>query len=282
MATLLTPAPATADVPAACPSCGEPLAGEYCHACGERRPDPRRLSARHFFGEMTEDVLDVDSRALRSLRLLVARPGFLTLEYIAGRRRPYLGPLRMYLTVFAALLFVTLLAPKGAPTPRNGLVDGFRRVIHQVAVRRGISDAAAEKAVSDATTQHVAWISVLIPLVFAAFLFAAFHRRRRWFGEHLVFAIHYGTINFLLALALIPFTLLLQRGTPAASVILGALALIPLAVYTAIAVRRVYGTGWPGAAAATLGLFIAFSIAQSVTGLLAIGTAIAQVAWFGA
>lgn len=279
MATLLTPAPATA--PAACPSCDTALEGAYCHACGERRRAPEELSARHFFRELGEDVLDLDSRAVRSFRLLVTRPGFLTLEYIAGRRQPYLGPLRMFLPVFALTLFLSLLVPQVAPAQRSGLLDAFRRVVHWVAARRGITDAAAQRAVGQAVAQHFAWLSVLIPLVFAAFLYVAFRRRRTWFGEHLVFATHFGTINFLAGLVIIPIQLSLLRYHPGAATVASAAALIPLLAWLVIAVRRVYGTGVPGALGASLGLFLAFSIAQSLTSLLALGTAVLKVAYLG-
>jgi hypothetical protein len=127
----------------------------------------------------------------------------------------------------------------------------------------------------------VAWLSVLIPLVFAAFLFAAFHRRRRWFGEHLVFATHFATFNFLVALILIPFQLFFLRYGRNASVAVSAAALVPICAYTMVAVRRVYGTGWPGAFAGTIGLFIAFSIAQSFTGMLALAIAVFKIVYFG-
>lgn len=280
MATLLTPAPATAA--AACPSCGTALEGAYCHACGERNRAPEELSARHFFRELGEEVFGLDSRAVRSFKLLVTRPGFLTLEYIAGRRQPYLGPLKMFLPVFALTLFLSLLVPQVAPAQRSGLLDVFRRVVHWVAVRRGITDEAAERAVGQAVAQHFAWLSVLIPLMFALFLYAAFRRRRTWFGEHLVFATHFGTINFLAGLVIIPIQLAVLRYSPGAATIVAASALIPLLAWLIVAVRRVYGTGVPGAAAASLGLFLAFSIAQSLTSLLALATAILKIAYLAA
>jgi len=200
MATLLTP-PATSELPVGvtdaepCPSCGTPLAGEFCHGCGERRRAPEELSLRHSVREFVDDMFDVDSRALRSLRVLLFRPGELALEYIQGRRRPYLGPLRMYLTVFTVTLFVILLVPQAQPESSSGLTGLMKQGVHALAVRRGMTDAAMEKVLQDTTAQHVTWLSVLIPLVFAGFLYLCFRRRRRWFGEHLVFATHFATIS---------------------------------------------------------------------------------------
>jgi len=287
MATLLTPS-ATLELPVgvaaaeACVSCGTPLAGEFCHACGEQRRVPEQLALRHAVREFAEDVFDVDSRALRSLRLLLFHPGFLTLEFIRGRRRPYLGPLRMYLTVFAVILFVSMLVPQTAPRQPNRVTALAKQGVHWLALKRGMTDTAAGKALEQTMAQHITWLSLLIPLVLAVFLFACFHRRRRWFGEHLVFATHVGTLNFLVGLILIPFQLALLPLGPKVATIVGAAAIVPMFAWMMVAVRRVYGAGWRGAAGWTFLAFIALSIGQLLAGALALCTAVLSILWLGA
>ena len=92
-----------------CPSCAEPGRGRYCSACGERFLVDHDFSIRHFFLEtLPHEVLDIDGRFLRTLRLLLLRPGMLASEYVVGRRQRYVGPLRFY--VIAFLLHATLIA----------------------------------------------------------------------------------------------------------------------------------------------------------------------------
>jgi len=285
MATLLTPSAtfevSVATAAEACASCGTPLAGEFCHGCGERRRAPEELSLRHSVREFVDDMFDVDSRALRSLRVLLFRPGELALEYIHGRRRPYLGPLRMYLTVFAVTLFAILLAPQAQPESSSSVTGLMKRGVHALALRRGMTDAAMEKALQQTTAQHVTWLSVLIPLVFAGFLYLCFRRRRRWFGEHLVFATHFATMNYLAALLLLPIQLAaVHFGNEAATLVAG-IAVIPLFWWMLVGVRRMYGSGWAGAVGWSLLLFLAFSIAQTLTGLLALCTAAVSILWLG-
>lgn len=94
---------------ARCPSCGEPGRGRYCSACGERFLVDHDLSLRHFFLEtLPHELLDIDGKFLRTLRLLLLRPGMLASEYVAGRRQRYVGPLRFY--VIAFLLHAALAA----------------------------------------------------------------------------------------------------------------------------------------------------------------------------
>jgi Protein of unknown function (DUF3667) len=92
-----------------CPSCAEPGRGRYCSACGERFLVDHDFSLRYFFLEtLPHEVLDIDGKFLRTLRLLLLRPGMLASEYVVGRRQQYVGPLRFY--VIAFLLHATLVA----------------------------------------------------------------------------------------------------------------------------------------------------------------------------
>jgi Protein of unknown function (DUF3667) len=90
-----------------CQNCGEPLAGPYCSACGQHDVDYHRS-----FGPMVEDALEgflhFDGKFLKSARYIFTRPGFLTKEFIAGRRVRYAHPLRFY--IFASFLFFAVTA----------------------------------------------------------------------------------------------------------------------------------------------------------------------------
>jgi len=96
------PVPATPPSARRCENCGVPLQGDHCHACGQ----PTKGLVRHFssiLGDFFDTVLNIDSRVLRTLGPLLTRPGFLTMEYFAGRRVRYVTPMRLF-------LFLTLLA----------------------------------------------------------------------------------------------------------------------------------------------------------------------------
>ncbi len=84
-----------------CGNCGAALQGLHCHACGQ----PARGLVRHFrsvLGDFVDTVFNVDGRLLRTLGPLLLRPGFLSLEYLAGRRVRYVSPVRLF--VFISLL----------------------------------------------------------------------------------------------------------------------------------------------------------------------------------
>jgi hypothetical protein len=99
----------------ACANCGARLAGAYCSACGQRAHE-HVLSLREFLGEAAEALTHADSRFWRTFTPLLFRPGFLTQQFIAGRRVRFLPPFRLYLVlsvVFFLLVPLTAHAPDG-------------------------------------------------------------------------------------------------------------------------------------------------------------------------
>jgi hypothetical protein len=89
-----------------CLNCGAVLGGEYCSQCGQRagRQDLRLSDVSR---ELLGDLVEWDSRVWRTLVPLMFRPGYLTAEFMAGRRARYVPPLRLYL-IISFILFLTL------------------------------------------------------------------------------------------------------------------------------------------------------------------------------
>ena len=97
---------ADANAPAAggdaCRNCGARATGHYCPNCGQET----RIALPTFGAFMREAAgryVALDGRAWRTLFALVARPGFLTLEYFNGRRRRYIRPARLFLVLYLLL-----------------------------------------------------------------------------------------------------------------------------------------------------------------------------------
>ncbi len=88
-----------------CANCEHPVSGGYCSNCGQSVKDFHRP----FFSVLSDslgDALSVDSKFLHTLVPLFVRPGYLTKEFMKGKRARYTPPFRLYLflTFFAFLL----------------------------------------------------------------------------------------------------------------------------------------------------------------------------------
>jgi hypothetical protein len=89
-----------------CRNCGAAAPGAYCPACGQETA-VEMPTARQFLRDAAGRYVALDGRLWRTLQALLLRPGFLTREYFAGRRRRYIRPGRLFLVLslaaFAAL-----------------------------------------------------------------------------------------------------------------------------------------------------------------------------------
>ncbi len=194
-------------------------------------------------------MLHVDGRIVQSIRRLLLSPGFLTREYIEGRRARWISPIRLYL-IFSVIFFAL------------SALTGFRVGLDNAARERGLTISAGSQAgvsvsgdddeakklgfENAAAMQQavnralLAWVPrvmfVLLPF-FAWLVALAYRRVDRNYLHHLIFALHVHAAWFAayaggkaVELASRSFGEALQR-------------LVPLcaALYVVLAFRRVYG-----------------------------------------
>lgn len=85
-----------------CLNCGSIVQGRFCGQCGQENIAPRE-SVWHLVTHFFYDITHFDGKFFSALRFLIFKPGFLTAEYVKGRRASYLHPIRMY--VFTSAFF---------------------------------------------------------------------------------------------------------------------------------------------------------------------------------
>ncbi len=106
---------------ARCTNCGEPLQGAYCHRCGQSVHSVLR-PVHGLLEETVETVLHIDSRIVHTLPRLFLNPGFLTLEYFAGRRVRYIAPFRLMFVLCLLAFFALHWSVDHIDTIRSNLV----------------------------------------------------------------------------------------------------------------------------------------------------------------
>lgn len=244
-----------------CPNCRAEAEGRFCPACGQRQG--RRLaSIREMAAGALSDQFSLDATLPRTLAGL-ARPGFLTTEYLDGRIVRYIPPLRLYLVCSLAFFFLLSWRSDPVPPPEAvaaaaGIAEGAgepsrpvsidleigrdtaelpgwqrpiaRRLRMQAQRLEGMSpEELTRRFLAGLREQAPRAVFVLVP-VFALLLAILYLRRGRLLAEHLVFSLHVHAVAFLL------FTLMLL--IPGAT---DALVVFPLFLaYLFAALRRVY------------------------------------------
>jgi hypothetical protein len=89
-----------------CLNCGTETPGHYCPTCGQKNIEPKQ-SIWHILGHTFSDITHWDGKFFSTVKLLFAKPGFLSTEYMIGRRMRYLDPIRMY--IFTSAIFFLII-----------------------------------------------------------------------------------------------------------------------------------------------------------------------------
>ncbi|HET6765881.1 MAG TPA: DUF3667 domain-containing protein [Chitinophagaceae bacterium] len=85
-----------------CLNCGAIVQGRFCHVCGQENLEPKE-TVWHMFTHFLYDITHFDGSFFVTVKDLLFKPGFLSREYMLGRRKKYLHPVRMY--VFTSAVF---------------------------------------------------------------------------------------------------------------------------------------------------------------------------------
>lgn len=155
-----------------CLNCGTMVQGRYCQQCGQENIVPRESFwslVIHFF----YDITHFDSKFFDSLRYLLFRPGFLSAEFMKGRRARYLNPVRMYVftSAFFFIIFFSFLRSGNAvnfSSPYEGFLSQAQRDSAAASVRKKLSDKPADVYLTkqlellEDTSQKLTWTELLI------------------------------------------------------------------------------------------------------------------------
>jgi Protein of unknown function (DUF3667) len=227
----------------ACRNCGAPAGGKFCPECGQdTKPHPP--TAKEFLHELLAQYVAVEGSLWITLKKL-ANPGALTQEYLAGRKRRYIHPLRLYLTASVVFFLVAQvflpttevkIASNGA-TLGGGIVafqcDAGDTLCKQIEGR--INERFSKMSRAEAGNFFAKRLVTLFPYAMFVLvpLFALVNRAVYWgrpfnYGEHLVFALHAMAAVYFIGAVTEPFH------EPI-------LWTVPAAIYFSLALKRVFG-----------------------------------------
>jgi hypothetical protein len=182
-----------------CPECGTLGVGEFCHNCGEQM-ETHLFSVKHYLKEVFHEFAVFDTKFFRTIPALLFKPGFLSQEYIAGRRKRYLSPVRLYTLVAFVSFFAlgyylnhTLSDIYKITTMSNG------KMVFE------LNDVKGEQArhIAETFTRFLIEVSPYVLLlgstpIFALMLKLIYWKRHILYAEHLVFSFHFYSFSLII------------------------------------------------------------------------------------
>jgi hypothetical protein len=133
-----------------CLNCGAPLAGPFCHDCGQHAHVHRTLAA--FFHDFLHGALHFEGKIWRTLPMLAWRPGELTRRYIDGQRARFVSPIALFLfCVFLTFAVIGLVGnqnftqvPPQAKADIAKEISADRQKLEQLQAKRAVLAKAGQ------------------------------------------------------------------------------------------------------------------------------------------
>lgn len=213
---------------ATCRNCGHTHAepdAKFCANCGQETKE-HLPGFWEYLHELVTHYVALEGKLWRTLWYLFTRPGFLTVEYFAGRRQRYIRPLRLYFSVSIVFFLLIKVLGLGAyginlntekatqPLKINinlgdswGPLDPMRVAIKARAAAKtekykAMTAAQAINEVGSAILNLVPYALFICMPIYAAILGLIYRRRKLSYGAHLIATLNSFSMVFLSLLLL--------------------------------------------------------------------------------
>ncbi|RKR83128.1 uncharacterized protein DUF3667 [Mucilaginibacter gracilis] len=140
-----------------CLNCGTELQGHFCHVCGQENLHVKE-PFWHFLSHSISHYFHFDEKFFATLKPLLTQPGFLTQQYLEGRRTRFLHPVSMYIFVsIVYFIVIPTLHPKETEvlkTPAENsapIVSAKGDSVKTVQTSKTVVKKPVNKAVKDTT-----------------------------------------------------------------------------------------------------------------------------------
>ncbi len=215
-----------------CGACGAPLAGPYCHRCGQPGPTARR--------RLAEALLGHTGRLAHTLRMLLTRPGELARETDECRDRDAVRPLTLLLNVVACFFLLSGLTDFRMQSFARE--DATGRLAQALELRAAAAGVGRDVYVERVERRFQSVYTVLLVAsvgVYAGLLWLTHRAARKSWLVHVAAAIHYACFAFLVAV--VCFVVFRELGVAMQSITAVAPQVALTYAYLVLTVRRAYG-----------------------------------------
>ena len=182
-----------------CKTCGHEFHGWYCNVCGEKVIEPKDRKLGPVMGKVLIATTISDNKFIKGLKYMVANPGFLSKEYVEGRRVNYMRPLQMFfiLNLIYFLFPILQLFNSTLNTQINVLPHAriAREVVARKIAKEGLNVRGFELMYNDKTTNLAKMLVVVFVALGSLPLSLIFAKRNRYFTDHVALSIELTCFN---------------------------------------------------------------------------------------
>jgi hypothetical protein len=202
-----------------CKVCSNMFKGRYCNVCGEKITEPYERSILNFFDTLLNAFTFLDGKFLKSLKLLVTRPGQLSRDIADGKRVPYMKMVSLFFVAnFFYFLFPVFDSYNSSLyTQLNSLGNHSikaREIVKQKVEKEKIEIKDFQKEYQNQSTNLSKLLIVLLVFAFTLSLTIINYSKQNYFFDHLLFSFEFYSFNLIFNSVLLPnlFSFIIKLG----------------------------------------------------------------------
>lgn len=181
-----------------CKSCGNNFTGHFCNECGERVLKPVDRSFKKLFRGIINSITFADSKFLKTLWLVLKRPGFVSREVSEGKTVNYQNPMSLFFVLNLAYFFFPVIQLFNASLNTqllSPLGHFYKMIIAKKAVAMHL-DIASFSLIYNLKTTGFAKLMVMVFVVVASLpLNLLFRKRNKFFNDHVGYMVELACFN---------------------------------------------------------------------------------------
>ena len=196
-----------------CKCCGNGFQGRFCNRCGEKVIESHERSLLNFLDSVLNAFTFLDGKFIKSLKMLVTRPGELSRNIGDGVRVPYMKMVSLFFLANFFYFFFPLWDSFNSSlyTQMNSLRHSAQatRMVNERLAKENISMNVFTEKYEVQSTNLSKLLLVLLAIMFALALMVINYSGKVYFFDHVLFSLEFYSFHILLNLLIISYIFLL-------------------------------------------------------------------------
>lgn len=193
-----------------CKNCSHRFSGKFCNNCGEKLYEEDSKSFSHLAEEVFHFFTHLDSKFLKTLKVLFTKPGLVSLEFCEGVRKRYYKPVSLFLVGIIIYLLIPIspglnMSLQSNLTNTNAVGLGFpQTLVNRKMERQSISfETLSDKYKQKSVVIAKPMLFIILPLV-GLTLMMFFFKKGKYYFDHFILGVEISNFFLYVAFIILP------------------------------------------------------------------------------
>ncbi|MCW5910077.1 MAG: DUF3667 domain-containing protein [Cyclobacteriaceae bacterium] len=197
-----------------CKCCHHAFKGRYCNICGEKVVEPNERTFLAFLDNLLNAFTFLDGKFLKSVKLLITRPGRLSRNIADGSRIPYMKMVSLFFVANFFYFLVPFFDSFNSSLYSQTTLMGehsirAKAIVDKELVKRQVTMEEFKEKYRAQSTNLSKLLLVILVLVMTVTHMALNYSKENYFFDHLLISLEFYSFHLLVNMLILPAIILL-------------------------------------------------------------------------